>query len=531
MSVQELFVDGERLTGRSARSRNLSAVMNIANAVQSSYGPSGLDKMIVSKIGDVSITNDGATILSSLQSTDSAGRILIDLAVQQDIEVGDGTTSVVLLAAALIEYGMSLVEEGVHPTTVVSGYKTAFKHSLGFIRNTLEKKIKHVGHADLLKICESTISSKVIRCSSGLFSKLMVDAVQAVKKTELDKSISYPIEEINILKKQGRSMDESIFVSGYAINCVPSSNLMPTRVNKARIVCLDMDLQQMKMGLSVKIAANTPDDLEKIREKEITASHDKIRKLLKNGVNVIFTTKGISDGCTKLLIEAGALGIRRCKKEDLQRIAATTGTQVYASFEDVSGEEFVPTIGTADSVHIEVLGEERCTVISTSKGIGASIILRGANEQILDEMERSVHDGLCALKRTLESKSVVVGGGAFEAALGVYISNFGLSFGTNEQAAVQKFGEALLHIPKTLLVNAGLDTNAVFAQLLAEHDKCNWDMGLDLEKGTVVDNFKKGVIEPLDTKLKALRAATEAAISILRIDEVIVLGEEETPKK
>lgn len=531
MSVQELFVDGERLTGGSAREKNLSAVLSIANTVRSSYGPHGLDKMIISKIGDVSITNDGATILSSLQSTDSAARILIDLAVQQDAEVGDGTTSVVLLAASLIEHGIALIEEGVHPTIVVSGYKTAFKYSVGFIRSTLEKKLKHVGHSDLLKICESTISSKVIRCSSKLFSKLMVDAVMAVRKTEVDKTVSYPIEEINILKRQGKSMDESMFIAGYAINCVPSSNLMPSRVNKAKIVCLDMDLQKMKMGLSIKITAETPDDLEKIREKEITNAHDKIKKLLKLGVNVIFTTKGISDGCAKLLIDAGALGIRRCKKEDLERIAATTGTQIYASFEDVTGGEFVPLIGTADSVHIEVLGEERCTVISTSKGVGASIILRGANEQILDEMERSVHDGLCTLKRTLESKSVVVGGGAFESALGVYISNFGLSFGTNEQVVIQKFGEALLKIPKTLLVNAALDPNEVYAKLLAEHDQGNWEMGLDLDRGVVRNNFKEGVIEPLDTKLKALRAATEAAISILRIDEVIVLAEEEPSKK
>ncbi|KAH9387276.1 T-complex protein 1 subunit alpha [Nematocida major] len=527
MTVQELFVDGERLTGGAAREKNLSAVLAIANTVRTSYGPHGLDKMIVSKIGDVSITNDGATILSSLQSTDSAARILIDLAVQQDEEVGDGTTSVVLLAAALIEHGIGLIEEGIHPTIVVSGYKTAFKHSVGFIRNTLEKKLKNPGYADLLKICESTISSKVIKCSSRLFSKIMVDAVHAVRRTEADKTVTYPIEEINVLKKQGKSMDESMFISGYAINCVPSSNLMPARVNKARIVCLDMDLQQMKMGLSVKISAETPDDLERIREKEITNSHEKIRKLLKAGANVIFTTKGISDGCSKLLIDAGALGIRRCKREDLERIAAITGTQIYASFEDVTGEEFAPLLGTADSVHIEVLGEEKCTIITTSKGVGASVILRGANEQILDEMERSIHDGLCALKRTLESRSVVVGGGAFEAALGVYISNFGLSFGSNEQVVIQKFGEALLRVPKTLIVNAALDANDLFAKLLAEHDKCNWEMGLDLDRGTVRNNFKEGVIEPLDTKLKALRAATEAAISILRIDEVIVLQEEQ----
>ncbi|KAI5180503.1 T-complex protein 1 subunit alpha [Nematocida sp. AWRm80] len=529
MSVQELFVDGERLTGVSAREKNLSAVLSVANTIKSSYGPHGLDKMIISKIGDVSISNDGATILSSMESTDSAARILIDLAAQQDNEVGDGTTSVVLLAAALIENGIALINEGMHPTTVVSGYKTAFKQSVGFIKSTLEKKIKHLSHADLVKICESTISSKVIKVSTKVFSKIMIDAIQTVKRTDANKNITYPIEEINILKKQGKSMDESMCVMGYAINCVPSSKLMPIKITKARIVCLDMDLQQMKMGLSVKITTESPDELERIREKETQHSIDKVKKLVKEGVNVIFTTKGMSDGCNKILQEANAMGIRRCKLEDLERIATITNTQVYQSFDEIDGTEFTPMIGIADSVHVETFGEERCTIITSSKATGSSLILRGPNEQVLDEIERSIHDGLCALKRTLESKSVVVGGGAFETALSVYISNLALSFRTNEQIAIQKYAEALLRIPKTLLANAALDVNDLLAKLLTEHENSNWDTGLNLDNGTIRNNFKEGVIEPFNTKAKALRAATEAAISILRIDEIIVLAEEQTP--
>ncbi|KAI5172726.1 T-complex protein 1 subunit alpha [Nematocida sp. LUAm3] len=531
MSVQELFVDGERLTGAAARDKNLSAVLSVANTVKTSYGPHGLDKMLLSAMGDLAISNDGATILSSMGTQESAARMLIDLASQQDAEVGDGTTSVVLLASALIENGISLVEDGVHPTVVVFGYKTAYKQALEFIRSTLEKKIKSISNTDLQKICESTISSKVLNVSLKRFSKIMIDAIQTVKKTNLDKSVRYEIDEINILKKQGKSMDESVFVNGYAINCTPCSAQMPTRINKAKIVCLDMDLQQMKMGLSVKITTEDPNELEKIREKENTNSMDKIQKLLKAGATVIFTTKGLSSSCIKLLIGAGALGIRRCKLEDLERIANITGTQVYKSFDEVDGSTFSPVLGYADSVSIEAFGDDECTIINTSRGIGSSIILRGPNEQLLDEMERSIHDGLCTLKRTLESKSVAVGGGAFECALSVYISNLALSFRTNEQAAIQKFGEALLQIPRTLLVNAALDANELLANLLTEHEKGNWDMGLDLDKAKIRDNFKEGIIEPLDTKVKALRAATEAAIGILRIDEVIVLAEEERPQK
>jgi len=527
MSVQELFVDGERLVGNIAREKNLSSVLSISNMVKSSYGPHGLDKMLISKVGDVTITNDGATILALAEAKDPAARILADLAAQQDKEAGDGTTSVALLAAALIESGTSLIKSGVHPTLVVSGYKTAFKEAISFVKNTLEKKIKNVTSSDLMKISESTISSKVIRVSSKTFSKIMVDAIQTVKRAHPEKGAVYAIEEINVLKKQGKSMEESIFVQGYALNCLPVSKLMPNRISKAKVVCLDMDLQQIKMGLSVKITTETPEDLEKIREKETHASTEKVKKLVKAGANVILTTKGISDSCSKVLIEAGAMGVRRCKKEDLERIAALVETQVYTSFEEIDGAELVPILGVADSVQVETFGEEQCLVINASRGGGSSIILRGANEQMLDEMERSVHDGLCALKRTLESKSVVVGGGAFETALCVYLSNFAMSFRTNEQIAIQKFGEALLSIPKTLLINAALDTNTLLAKLLSEHEKQQWDMGVDLDRGAIRNNYKEGVIEPTEIKTKALRAATEAAISILRIDERIVLFEEQ----
>ncbi|KAI5189315.1 T-complex protein 1 subunit alpha [Nematocida sp. AWRm77] len=526
MSVQELFIDGERLTGDAAREKFLSSVLAIANTVKSSYGPHGLDKMLVSSIGDVAITNDGATILSGMDAKDSVSRILIDLAAQQDREVGDGTTSVVLLAAALVEHGIALIKSGVHPTIVVSGYKIAFKQSAGFVQSTLEKKLKNLAHGDLVKICESTISSKVLRVSTKIFSKIMIDAIQTVKRTGADKSVQYAIEEINVLKKQGKSMDESVFVAGYAINCLPSSKLIHRKIVRARLACLDMDLQSTKAGLSVKITTETPDTLERIREKETEQAVEKVRKLIKAGANVIMTTMGISDVCNKVLLEGNVMGIRRCKREDLERIAASTGTHVYSSFEEVDGTEFTPVLGVADSVSVETFGEDQCTVVSHGKGTGSSIILRGPNEQVLDEMERSVHDGLCALKRTLESRSVVVGGGAFETALSVFVSTLALSFRTNEQIAIQKFGEALLSIPKTLLVNAALNANDLLAQLLSEHEKQKWDTGLDLDKGTIRNNLKEGIIEPLDTKIKALRAATEAAISILRIDEVIVLAEE-----
>lgn len=529
--MQELFVDGERLTGAAARDKNLSGVLAVANTVRSSYGPHGLDKMLVSKIGDLAITNDGATILSSMDTQSAAARILIDLAAQQDKEVGDGTTSVVILAAALIENGISLIQEGIHPTMVVSGYKTAYKQAMSFVRSTLEKKIKSLSNNDLYRVCESTISSKVLKISSRFFSKMMINAIQTVKRTDADKTVRYNIDEINILKKQGKSMEESVFISGYAINCVPCSRAMPAKVSKARIICIDIDLQQMKMGLSVKITTEDPETLEKIRAKEVSNSVERVKRLVKSGANVLFTTKGISPACTKVLENAGALGVKRCKKEDLERIAAITGTQVYRSFDEINGAEFVPVLGIADSVCVESFGEDQCTVINTSKGTGSSIVLRGPNEQILDEMERSIHDGLCTLKRTLESKSVVVGGGAFETALSVYILNLALSFGTNEQIAIQRFADALLQIPRTLLVNAALDANELLAKLLSEHENGNWDMGLNLDEEKIRNNFQEGIIEPLDTKVKSLRAATEAAISILRIDEVIVLAEEEKPSQ
>jgi T-complex protein 1 subunit alpha len=533
MSVQELFIDGERLVGAGAREKNLSSILSVANAVASSYGPHGLDKMLVSKIGDVSITNDGATILGSMETADSASRILVDLAIQQDREAGDGTTSVVLLAAALIENGIKLIEGGVHPTTVVSGYKIAFRQAMKFVGDKLEKKLKVIGQQELTRIVESTISSKVIRNNAPTFSKILVSAIQAIKRVDHNKHAKHDIKEVNILKKQGKSMDESVFVNGYAVNCLAASKLMPTKVAKAKIVCLDMDLQGTKMGLGVKISVDDPEALEEIRQREKKHSADRVTKLVKAGASVIFTTKGINDVCAKILIEAKAMGIRRCKREELVGIARATGTQVYTSLEDIDGTDFVPAFGYADSVYIASFGEDECTIIQGARQNGASIILRGPNEQVLDEMERSVHDGLCSLKRTLECKSVVVGGGAFEAAISVYLKELSLSFGTNEQIVIQKFAEALLKIPKTLLINAALDSNDILSQLVGaqENSQDQMDFGLDLEKGEVRNNFKAGVIEPAESKKKALRAATEAAISILRIDEIIVLNDNRKANK
>lgn len=540
MNSDDLFIDGERLVGRAAREKNLAAILSVANAVSSSYGPHGLDKMLISAANDVSITNDGATILSSMDVCDSASRILVDLARQQDAEAGDGTTSVVILASALIENGVRLIEEGVHPTVVVNGYKVAFKQCMRFAKERLVQKIDPSAVSLLGSVAETTLSSKVLRTSSKLFSKIAVDAVKAIEHLDGNKHPRYDIKEVNILKKQGRSMDESIFVSGYALNCVLASKMMPLKVAKAKIACLDMDLQGTKMGLSVSISVDNPERLEEIRKKETQEARDRIAKLLKEGASVILTTKGISEACIKLIVEAGAMGIKRCKREDLLSIAKATGTHLYSSFEEVDGTEFAPTFGLADSVSVHSFGEDECVLIKgTRQQHGASIVLRGPNEQVLDEMERSIHDCLCALKRTLECPSVVVGGGAFETALSLYISELSLSLGTSEQIVLQRFADALLKIPKTLLVNAALDSHGLLARLLAAQSSAGQslkpsgqlEMGLDLSRGEIRNNFKAGVIEPSDIKFRCLSAATEAAISILRIDEIILLNAEKDPRQ
>ncbi|KAG6897293.1 hypothetical protein C0992_002735 [Termitomyces sp. T32_za158] len=529
------FLGGDRVSGQDIRDQNVIAAQSIANVVKSSLGPLGLDKMLVDNIGEVTISNDGATILSLLSVEHPAGRIFVDLAQKQDKEVGDGTTSVVIIAAELLRRANELVKAKIHPTTIITGYRLACREAVKFMQDQLSIKVDALGREALINVAKTTMSSKIIGNDDDLFAPMAVDAMMSVRTINLRGDIKYPVKAVNILKAHGRSARESLFVQGYALNCTVASQAMKKRITNAKIACLDINLQKTRMQLGVQILVDDPNQLEEIRKREAEITLERIRKILAAGANVVLTTKGIDDLCLKEFVEAGAMAVRRCRKEDLRRIAKATGGQLISSLANLEGEESFEAsyLGTAEEVIQERISDDELILVKGTKIVNSSsIVLRGANDYMLDEMERALHDTLSVIKRTLESGAVVPGGGAVETALSIYLENFATTLGSREQLAIAEFAGALLSIPKTLAVNAAKDSTELIAKLRSYHNaaqnapagdpkKALLRYGLDLINGEVRDNVSAGVLEPTMSKVKSLKSAYEAAVSLLRIDDAI----------
>jgi T-complex protein 1 subunit alpha len=509
--------------------------------------------------------------------------------------VGDGTTSVVIFAAELLRRANELVRARIHPTTIMSGYRMAVKEAVKYIKSHLTVSTDKMEREYLVNAARTSMSSKILGSqNSEFFAAMAVDSVMSVRK-ETPEGPKYPIGNIHIVKSHGKSAMESTLVRGLALPQARVSQQMPKTVRGAKIALLDFNLQRHRLQLGVQVLVTDPAQLEAIRQREADITKEKIAKICGAGANVVFTTKAIDDLCQKYLVERGVLAVRRASKKDLQRIAAATGGTLMANLADLEGGETLDPkcLGTAEGEQGDARARARglrlvssaffpslaapCPLTHThshshthahahtlthpphthpfaevaEERVGdndvvfvrgplhtkaVSILLRGANDFLLDEMDRSLHDVLCVVQRVLESKSVVAGGGAVEAALSMYLESYATTLATKEQLAIREFADALLAIPRTLAVNAAKDSTELVAKLCAFHTAAQASaekselrfMGLDLIKGAVVNNLAVGVVEPAMSKVKSLKFATEAAITILRIDDFIKISPPQT---
>eukprot|EP01024_Parvocaulis_polyphysoides_P005315 TRINITY_DN1132_c0_g6_i1.p1 TRINITY_DN1132_c0_g6~~TRINITY_DN1132_c0_g6_i1.p1 ORF type:complete len:468 (-),score=88.90 TRINITY_DN1132_c0_g6_i1:96-1337(-) len=408
--------------------------------------------MLVDDIGDVTITNDGATILKLLEVQHPAAKILVELAQLQDQEVGDGTTSAVLVAAELLRRANELVRNKIHPTSVISGYRLASKQSRKFIDEKIAIKVEDLSKDALVNCAKTSMSSKIVGADADFFGQMVVEGITAVKTPTADDptKFKYPVKAVNILKAHGASAKESRLIHGYALNMARAAEGMPTHIqNGVKIACLDMDLQKAKMQFGVQVLVTDPKELEKIRDRESEITKERIQKILSAGANIVLTSRGIDDMSLKYFVEAGAIAMRRVPKDDLKRVAKASGAQIVSTLADMEGDEsFDPEyLGDAEEVFEEQVADDIMTVIKGCKTTSAvTLLLRGANDHMLDEMDRSIHDALCAVKRVLESGMVVPGGGAVEAALSIYLETMAVTLllRVGISLSTQRQGESLL---------------------------------------------------------------------------------------
>eukprot|EP00658_Telonema_sp_P-2_P046975 TRINITY_DN353_c0_g1_i3.p1 TRINITY_DN353_c0_g1~~TRINITY_DN353_c0_g1_i3.p1 ORF type:complete len:626 (+),score=226.33 TRINITY_DN353_c0_g1_i3:48-1925(+) len=535
-----LGISGQRTSGHAVRQANVTAALAVANIVKSSLGPLGLDKMLLDNMGEITITNDGATILQLLEVEHPAGKILVELAGLQDSEVGDGTTSVVIIASELLRRASELVNQQIHPTSIISGYRLAMREACKYVEQHLAVDAETLGRECLMNTCRTTIASKLLSTDADFWANMCVDAVMNMKVVDpFTDKVSYPVKSIGILKKQGKGSKESALLEGFGLNCVRASQQMPKKLEGGiKIALLDYNLKKYRLAFGVQVVVTDPEELEKIRDKENSITKERIKLIIDAGANVIMTAKGIDDYSLKFLVENGIVGVQRVLKSDLRKLAKATGGRVVESLATLDGDEaFDPAnLGDAGSVEqIRVCDDEMLLIKDTPVRKGNTILLRGPNQFYLDEAHRTITDCLLAIRRVVESGKVVPGGASVETALCIYLENFATTLGSREQLAISQFADALLVIPKTLASNAAKDAVELSAKLRAIHNISQTDptkknlqyRGLDLVNGTIRDNLEAGVLEPAMSKAKQLQFATEAAITILRIDDSVRINPEE----
>ena len=518
-----------RTRGREAQHTNIMAAKIVAEAVKSSLGPKGMDKMLVDSFGDVTITNDGATILDEMDVQHPAAKIMVEVAKTQDKEVGDGTTTAVVLSGELMSKAEELIEKEVHPTVVIDGYRKAMEKSLEVL-DAMAIPVKPNERQMLRKIAMTSMASKLVAENRDYLADLAVDAVLQVAQEEAGK-FKVDIDDIKVEKKSGESLMSTKLIQGIVLDKEVVHSGMPKQIENAKIALLDSALELEKTEFDAKINIENPEQMKAFLEEEEHMLMDMVEKIAKTGAKVVICQKGIDDVAQHQLARKGIMAIRRVKASDMEKLAKATGAKLITNIDDISASD----LGQAKLVEERKLGDDKWTFIEGCKNPRAvTILVRGGIDRIVDEAERSIHDALMVVKDVVEEPKIVAGGGAPEAETANELRKYAGKLSGREQLAVIGFAEALEAIPTALAENAGLDPIDTLVDLRSRHDKGEKWAGVDVFSGKIHDMGKLDVYEPLSVKNQIIKSASEAAVMILKIDDVIAaskLKEERGPPK
>ncbi|MCD6470125.1 TCP-1/cpn60 chaperonin family protein [Candidatus Bathyarchaeota archaeon] len=518
-----------RSRGKEAQRNNIMAARIIAEAVRTTLGPRGMDKMLVDSLGDITITNDGAAILKEIEVEHPAAKMMVEVAKTQDDMVGDGTTTAVVLAGEFLKKAEELLDQNIHPTVIVSGYRKAVQKAV----EILEKMSTTVDLEDketLKKVALTSMGSKAVGTAREHLAEIAIEAVKQIAEKRGEKWVA-DIDNIQIIKKEGKSLHDTELVKGVILDKEVVHAGMPKRVENAKIALLNCPLEVEKTEFSAEIRIRDPLQMKAFLDKETEMLKKMVEKIKGAGANVVICQKGIDDMAQHFLAKEGILAVRRAKESDMEKLSRATGGKIVTNLEDLKPED----LGYAELVEERKIGDDRMVFIEGCKDPrSVSILIRAGLERMVDEAERAMHDALSVVSDVIERNKVVPGGGAVEAELAKELRRYAAQIGGREQLAIEAFADALEVVPKTLAENAGLEPIDIMVELRAAHEKSDGYMyGVDVFNGEITNMYEKGVIEPLAVKEQAIKSAAEAASMILRIDDVIAaskLKEEEKGK-
>ena len=505
--------------GKDAQKNNITAAKLVAELVKSSLGPRGLDKMLVDSLGDVTITNDGATILKEIDAQHPAAKMMVEISKTIDTEVGDGTTSSVIFGGTLLAKAEELLSKDVHSSVIIDGYQAASEKALEIL-NEISKKVTANDKETLINIAKTSMESKLISEDSDSLSKIVVDAILKITKTKDGKS-TVDLDNIKVEKKAGGSIQSTALVKGIILDKEIVHSGMPTKIQSAKIALVNSALEVEKTEMSAEIRINDPTQMQMFLEEENRMLKAMVEKLHSIGANVVICQKGIDDMAQHFLAKHGILAVRRVKESDMTKLAKATGGRISSNIDDISEKD----LGSADLVHQKKVESDKWVFVEGCRNPqSVTMLIRGGSQRVVDEVDRSIHDSLMVVKDVIETPAIVAGGGAPEALLAAFLKDWAGSFDGRQQLAIKKYAEALEVIPLTIAENAGMDPIDTMVALRAKQSDGKKWTGINAKEGKISDMLSQNIIEPVVVKQQIIKSATETASMILRIDDVIAIS-------